>query len=70
MVSRDGATGPLPSNPNPSLPVSSERRAFCMDSLNVLPIAMASPTAFIWVVRTESAAGNFSKVKRGSLVTT
>jgi hypothetical protein len=31
---------------------------------------MASPTAFIEVVRVGSAAGNFSKVKRGTLTTT
>ncbi len=41
-----------------------------MDSLNVLPIAMASPTAFICVVSMESAVGNFSNVNLGSLVTT
>ena len=39
-------------------------------SFNILPqesvkMLMASPTDFIWVVRTGSAAGNFSKVKRG-----
>ena len=31
---------------------------------------MASPTDFIWVVRGGSACGNFSKAKRGILVTT
>ena len=30
-------------------------------SLNVRPIAIASPTDFIWVVRVRSACGNFSK---------
>ena len=34
------------------------------------PIAMASPTDFIAVVSIASAPGNFSKVKRGILVTT
>lgn len=34
------------------------------------PIAIASPTDFIDVVRLGSAPGNFSKVKRGILVTT
>ena len=34
------------------------------------PIAIASPTDFIEVVSSGSAPGNFSKVKRGILVTT
>ena len=41
-----------------------------MDSLKVRPMAIASPTDFIEVVRTGFAVGNFSKVKRGILVTT
>ena len=65
-----GALGPLPSNPNPKRPVSSDRSAFCIDSLNVRPMDIASPTDFICVVSTGSAVGNFSKVKRGTLVTT
>ena len=36
----------------------------------VRPIAIASPTDFMEVVRIGSAPGNFSKVKRGILVTT
>ena len=47
-----------------------ERRAFCTDSAKFRPIAMASPTDFMEVVRCGSAPGNFSKVKRGILVTT
>ncbi len=31
---------------------------------------ITSPTVFIWVVRVASALGNFSKAKRGILVTT
>jgi hypothetical protein len=54
----------------PAEPISSERSAFWNDSLKVRPMAMTSPTDFIWVVRVASAAGNFSKVKRGILVTT
>ena len=46
------------------------RNAFCSDSWNVRPSAIASPTDFIWVVRRASARGNFSKSKRGTLVTT
>ena len=33
-------------------------------------MAMASPTDFIWMVKVALAAGNFSKAKRGILVTT
>ncbi len=51
-------------------PISSERRAFCSDSLKVRPIAIASPTDFIAEVSVGSASGNFSKVKRGIFVTT
>ncbi len=47
-----------------------ERRAFCKDSAKLRPIDMASPTDFIAVVRSGSVPGNFSKVKRGILVTT
>ena len=54
---------------SPVSPVSSERSAFCKDSLNVRPIAIASPTDFIEVVSTAAAPGNFSKAKRGILVT-
>ena len=36
----------------------------------VRPMAMASPTDFIAVVSSGSAPGNFSKAKRGILVTT
>ena len=38
-------------------------------SLNVRPMAIASPTDFIWVIRVRSASGNFSKVQRGTLTT-
>ena len=41
-----------------------------IDSWNVRPIAIASPTDFICVVRRVLEPGNFSKVKRGILVTT
>ncbi|MNR13301.1 hypothetical protein D3C85_1296980 [compost metagenome] len=54
----------------PQTPTSRPRRAFCRDSWNVRPMAMTSPTDFIWVVRRASAFGNFSKAKRGTLVTT
>ena len=47
----------------------SERRHFCRLSLNVRPMAMASPTLFICVVsvnggRAQAPCGNFSKAKR------
>ena len=60
----------LPPPPKPRAPISSERRHFCMDSLKVRPMAMASPTDFIAEVSVVLAPGNFSKVKRGILVTT
>jgi carbamoyl-phosphate synthase large subunit len=49
---------------------TSERSAFCRLSAKVRPIAMTSPTDFMAVVRVGSAPGNFSKAKRGILVTT
>ena len=58
------------SQPNPPRPVSRDLNAFWKDSLKVLPIAIASPTDFIWVVKIGSVPGNFSKAKRGILVTT
>ena len=54
----------------PTTPVSRLRSAFCSDSLNVRPMAIASPTDFICVVSRSSAWSNFSKVNRGTLVTT
>ena len=70
MSSWLGFTAPFPSKPSPKRPVSSERSAFWKLSLKVRPMLMASPTDFICVVSTGSAAGNFSKVKRGTFVTT
>ena len=55
--------------PKPLRPVSRPRRAFCIASLKVRPIAMTSPTDFICVVSTESAVGNFSNAQRGNLTT-
>jgi membrane-bound metal-dependent hydrolase YbcI (DUF457 family) len=60
----------LPSPPRPLRPISRERRHFWRLSLKVRPMAMASPTLFIWVVSVGSAWGNFSKANRGILVTT
>ena len=54
----------------PVRPVSRLRRAFCRLSAKVRPIAMTSPTDFMDVVSSGSAPGNFSKAKRGILVTT
>jgi hypothetical protein len=51
-------------------PVSSPRSAFCSDSWKLRPIAITSPTDFIAVVSSGSAPLNFSKAKRGILVTT
>ena len=46
------------------------RSAFCSASVKLRPIAMASPTDFMWVVSVGSAAGNFSNANRGTLTTT
>ncbi len=54
----------------PEEPTSRPRSAFCIDSWNVRPMAITSPTDFIWVCSCASASANFSKVKRGTLVTT
>ena len=54
----------------PLSPISRERRPFCSDSGKLRPMAMTSPTDFIDVVKRGSVPGNFSKVKRGILVTT
>jgi hypothetical protein len=59
----------FPSPHKPKRLISSERNAFCNASLNVRPIAMASPTLFICVVNVGSACGNFSKVNRGTFTT-
>ena len=47
-----------------------ERSAFCRLSAKVRPMAMASPTERMAVVSVGSAPWNFSKAKRGILVTT
>ena len=49
---------------------SSERKAFMSASEKERPIAIASPTLFIVVVKRGSASANFSKAKRGNLTTT
>ena len=49
---------------------SRERIAFQNACLKVRPIAIASPTERIEVVRCGSAPGNFSNAKRGHLTTT
>ena len=50
--------------------ISSDASAFCSDSWMVRPMAIASPTDFIAVVSSGFDPGNFSKAKRGILVTT
>ena len=54
----------------PRRPCSSERSAFCSDSGNVRPMAIASPTDCICVPSTPVVPGNFSNAQRGILVTT
>ena len=50
--------------------LSKERIAFISASGKDLPIAMASPTDFIVVVRRGSASWNFSKANLGAFTTT
>ena len=57
-------------NSRPLRPSSSDRTPFMKASLNVRPMAIASPTDFICVVSVRSACGNFSKFHRGILTTT
>ena len=57
------------SSVSPQRSCSSERTAFWSASLNVRPMAITSPTDFIWVVRVGSASGNFSKAQRGNFTT-
>ena len=66
-ASLDTRSSPLT---HPARPVSSARSPFWKASLNVRPIAIASPTDFICVVRRKSARGNFSKANRGTFTTT
>ena len=54
----------------PRRPCSSERSAFCSDSGNVRPMAIASPTDCIWVPRMPVVPGSFSNAHRGIFVTT
>ena len=49
---------------------SRERSAFAIDSRNVRPIAITSPTDFMCVERLPSAPGNFSNANLGTFVTT
>ena len=56
--------------PNGPWLLSSERCAFCRASAKFRPMAMASPTLFMWVVRAGSAPGNFSNANLGTLTTT
>ena len=49
---------------------SSDRSAFCSASVKLRPIAIASPTDFMWVVSVGSAPGNFSNANRGTFTTT
>ena len=60
---------PARSSVSPQRSCSSERTAFWSASLKVRPMAMTSPTDFIWVVSVGSASGNFSKAQRGILTT-
>ena len=68
LVSRSSAS--VAPTTQPARPASSARSPFWNASLKVRPIAMASPTDFIWVVSRKSAVGNFSNANRGAFTTT
>ena len=55
---------------SPEKPCSRLWNAFWSDSVNVRPMAITSPTAFICVVSSSSTPSNLSKFQRGILVTT
>ena len=69
IAALSGAPG-MSISSKPVSPVSIEASAFCIDSWKVRPMAIASPTDFMAVVRFGSDPGNFSNAKRGILVTT
>ncbi len=68
--SRASSSASAASQFSPARPCSRLRSAFCSDSGNVRPMAMASPTDCIDVPSTPGLPGNFSKAHRGTLVTT
>ena len=51
-------------------PVSRERTPFINASLKVRPMAITSPTDFIWVPKVWSESGNFSCAHLGIFTTT
>ena len=67
--SRRSSAGVAPAA-HPERSASNPRSPFWKASLNVRPMAITSPTDFIWVVSVGSAVGNFSKAKRGIFTTT
>ena len=68
---RKTSSGVVPASAShPSLRISRPLSPFCSASVKVRPMAIVSPTDFIWIVSVGSAAGNFSKAKRGSFTTT
>ena len=69
MAALSGAPG-ISMSSSPVSPFSIEASAFCSDSWKLRPMAMTSPTDFIAVVSSGLEPGNFSKAKRGILVTT
>ena len=70
-VSSRASTSPTGSAKSKIAPLlSSDRRAFCRASVKLRPMAIASPTLFMWVVSVVSAPGNFSNANRGTLTTT
>ena len=67
--SRSGTSSSILGHEKTAVGRSIERSAFCRASGKLRPIAMASPTLFMVVVKVLSAPGNFSNAKRGTLTT-
>ncbi len=67
LAGREGGSTSFPSAPNPKRPVSRERSPFWSASLKVRPMDIASPTAFIEVLRVGSAVGKLLEGEAGDL---
>ncbi len=68
--SSSSSSSPSSAGISASASSSRERIALAKDSRKVRPIAITSPTLCMWVESRPSEPGNFSKAKRGILVTT
>lgn len=70
QASRSSSRSPgSPAQVNDDPFFSIDRSAFCSASGKERPIAIASPTDFMWVVSVWSAPANFSNANLGTLTT-